>query len=615
MRPAETAYRERCQTCAVEIDRLSVHDRRLTYGRAVLFGAALILGLMAWSDPDHRTLWSLAAGLAAVSFLVVITIHDRVTQQLVRLRLQTTINTQWIARLHRRWTDFPHTQVTVPSEHEAVAQDLDLFGPRSLFHFLCQAHTPLGIRMLRDWLLSPAEPDRVVGRQEAVRVLAADRELREELTLRGRMLADALAGPEAFVRWAEGPHWLDQRRWLTWASRILPAAVVIVTVLTLTNVLSPQIGGLIILVGLLGNGAISVLFTGSLHDVFDQISSKNGELRHYRALFDVTNRLPDSTEDIRRIRHLVADHEIGPQHQLKQLDRIMDAAGLRHASLLSLLYFALQIAVLWDFHVAWFLERWQQRNRSRVRDWFMAIGELEALSSLALVHYDYPEWTFAELSNSESQFVAEQLGHPLLPDDERVANDASAGPPGTVLLVTGSNMSGKSTLLRAIGINALLAQAGSPACARGLRMPTLVVTTSMRITDSLAAGTSFYMAELKRLKQIVDQACGFSPGQGRMLLYLLDEILQGTNSAERHIAVTRVIAHLIEQHAIGAVSTHDLELAGAAELRDACQPVHFRETFETDADGKRQMRFDYRMQPGVATTTNALKLLEIVGLE
>lgn len=235
------------------------------------------------------------------------------------------------------------------------------------------------------------------------------------------------------------------------------------------------------------------------------------------------------------------------------------------------------------------------------------------LTSLAAVAHDNPGWAYPDVAQGCPSFVAQQLGHPLLSDDVRVTNDVEIGPEGTFLLVSGSNMSGKSTLLRSVGVNVLLAQAGAPTCASMCRLPTLEVATSMRIGDSLAEGVSFYMAELKRLKQIVDLADGRRGAETPALLYLLDEILLGTNSAERHIAVMRVIRHLLDAGAIGAVSTHDLELARSPELQAACRAVHFREQI-VDRDGKSEMTFDYRMRPGVATTTNALKLLELVGL-
>ena len=174
-------------------------------------------------------------------------------------------------------------------------------------------------------------------------------------------------------------------------------------------------------------------------------------------------------------------------------------------------------------------------------------------------------------------------------------------------------MSGKSTLLRSIGLNVILAQTGAPVCADECSLPELCVATSMRVRDSLSDGVSFYMAELQRLKEVVDQAAEMSKDANRTLIYLLDEILLGTNSAERHVAVVEVVRHLLDAGAIGAISTHDLELGNSEQLSDACDPVHFRERIE-EVDGESQMTFDYQMRDGVATTTNALKLLEMVGL-
>ena len=213
----------------------------------------------------------------------------------------------------------------------------------------------------------------------------------------------------------------------------------------------------------------------------------------------------------------------------------------------------------------------------------------------------------------EPQVAARDLGHPLLPPSRRVGNDVTVGPAGAFLLVTGSNMSGKSTLLRALGVNVVLAQAGGPACAAALRLPPLRLATSILVEDSLAGGISFFLAELLRIKQVVT-AAGEAGREGAVLLYLLDEVLRGTNSVERRIAVRRVLRHLLARGALGAVSTHDLELAAGAGLAQAARAVHFRETLTPGPDGPR-MSFDYRLRPGPATTTNALELLRQVGLD
>jgi DNA mismatch repair ATPase MutS len=271
-----------------------------------------------------------------------------------------------------------------------------------------------------------------------------------------------------------------------------------------------------------------------------------------------------------------------------------------------MLYLPLQAIFAWDVNALARLEAWQEVAGAHVRDWLTVIGETEATAALATLAYDHREWTFPAISPETTTLLASNLGHPLLPETARVTNDVEVGPAGRFLLVTGSNMSGKSTLLRAIGVNVVLAGAGGPACATAMTMPPLRLWTSVKVEDSLERGVSFFMAELQRLKAVVDAANATDP-EGSTLLFLLDEILQGTNTAERQIAARRVIRHLVDAGAIGAVSTHDLTLADGPELTSIARAVHLRDTVTPDG-----MEFDYKLRPGIATSTNALRLMEIV---
>jgi DNA mismatch repair ATPase MutS len=275
----------------------------------------------------------------------------------------------------------------------------------------------------------------------------------------------------------------------------------------------------------------------------------------------------------------------------------------------ALLHLPIQCLTMWDFHIFFALDRWRRRSGRHVRGWVAALGSVDALAVLARVRADNPDWARPAIDSSAEALHAEGLGHPLLPADHRVSNDVAVGPRGRVLLITGSNMSGKSTLLRAVGLNAVLAQAGSPVCAASLAMPPCDVQTSIRVQDSLELGLSYFMAALARLKQIVD-AAERGPGPGRTLLYLLDEVLQGTNSVERGLAVRAVVRHLLEAGAIGAMTTHDLALAGEEPLASAAALAHFTEQVHPDGT----MTFDYRLRPGLATSTNALRLMQLIGI-
>jgi DNA mismatch repair ATPase MutS len=246
-----------------------------------------------------------------------------------------------------------------------------------------------------------------------------------------------------------------------------------------------------------------------------------------------------------------------------------------------------------------------------------AAGELDALSAFAHVRQDNPNWCFPVHPAGDGapiELRAAALGHPLIPDDRRVANDVVVGPPGTVLLITGSNMSGKSTLLRAIGLNTVLAQAGAPACAAQMSMPAADLEASLRVQDSLEHGLSYFMAALARLKGILERARRGKDADhqhdGRVVLYLLDEILQGTNTAERAVAVRGVARHLLDAGAIGVMTTHDLGLAGEPPLDTAARLVHFTEILDEHG----HMTFDYRLRPGLATSRNALRLMQLIGM-
>jgi DNA mismatch repair ATPase MutS len=354
---------------------------------------------------------------------------------------------------------------------------------------------------------------------------------------------------------------------------------------------------------------------GQLHAQYKRAFAREAIFAHYPALFRVLAEADFDAPLLRRLRAaLVAgDGGRGAAHvELARLVRLMEFSEVRRSALT---YLPVQAFTLWDFHLIAALERWQRRAGRHAREWIDAAAEIEALAALATLAHDQPDWAWPAFTaaGDTPQLTARDLGHPLLRDSARVGNDVEVGPPGSFLLVTGSNMSGKSTLLRSLGLNAVLAQAGAPVCAASLRMPPLEVRTSIRIEDSIASGVSLFMAELLQMKRIVEAARALERDPERTLLFLLDEILHGTNTAERRIAAKRIILHLLAHGAIGAVTTHDLTLAEDPALGAAAVPVHFTERVNP-ADADAPMSFDYRLRHGLATSTNALRLMELVGL-
>jgi len=347
-----------------------------------------------------------------------------------------------------------------------------------------------------------------------------------------------------------------------------------------------------------------------LTPVFRLVSSGDVGLRRYGPAFESAATNTFASPLLNSL-----SRKLAPAHKaMRKLDNILTCAEARHSDLL---HGTIQTFLLWDHHVLYALEKWQRGAGPFVDLWVSALGQLEALAALAALSHSQPGWVFPELIEADKTPIveAEKIGHPLLTTEQCVENDVTIGPPGSFLFVTGSNMSGKSTLLRSVGVNAVLAQAGGPVYATKMRLPRVSVFTSMRVSDSLDLGISQYMAQLSRLKMIVDGArTSFEDKDLPQALFLLDEILQGTNSTERLIAVRRIVRRLLDYSAIGAVTSHELTVPDVPELSSTANIVHFKETAEQTSDGV-TLSFDYRMRPGLSTSTNALKLMEMVGLE
>jgi hypothetical protein len=361
------------------------------------------------------------------------------------------------------------------------------------------------------------------------------------------------------------------------------------------------------LIGIAAGVIVTATIGRTVDNLIDGVAERQTVFATYAALFKLLGDQQLAALALQQLQRDLSAEGVRAGQQMARLGRLMALADLRGW----MFFYPIQLATLWNVHVLWLLELWQRAAGARARTWLAALGDFEALAALATLAHDNPSWIFPELVGEPApRLSARGLGHPLLAPDACVGNDVALGPPGTFLLVTGSNMSGKSTLLRAIGMNIVLAQAGGPVCAAALRVPPLALASSMRVQDSLEQGISYFMAELQRLKEVVDTA-----GQAgeRTPLFLLDEILHGTNTTERQIAARRIILHLLSLGATGVVSTHDLALADAPELAVISQPVHFTEQFTRGADGL-SMTFDYQLRPGIATSTNALKLMEMIGL-
>lgn len=601
-------YRERSERFGQAREGCARRSRRAAHARMAAFlGIAVPLVVVPFGRDTPTALLGIAS-LFLIVFVALVVYDNGLKRRLNRYDELVKINDEGRSRLARDWEALPIPDDSYSEPDHPFAADLDLFGHASLVSLLGTVATPLGRDVLRRWLLEPADRGTIIERQEAVAELAPFIDTREEVTATGRTMpgagADALEG---FLTWAEGDPWLRPRPHLTWAARLLPLAPPILIALNVAGVVSYQAWATALI--------LNIVFTFTagtgVHRTFDRAFARESAFQGYARLLALLAQSTFASPSLQRIQSQLARENRDAPRQMKKLHRLLALAEVRY----SMTYMPIQAFTLWDFHVLWRLECWQLTSGRHARRWLEALAEFDALAALAGLCYENPDWAFPEIAETEAPMLeATELGHPLLSDGVRVVNDVQVGPPGSFLFVTGSNMSGKSTLLRAIGTNTVLARAGAPVCAKSMRLPPLILETSMRVHDSLEQGLSHFMAELTRLKAVVEAARRVRRDGRGTLLFLLDDVLQGTNTAERRIAARKIIGHLLAEGAIGGVTSHDLALADTDELSAACDPVHFSEQIQ-ESPGGPAISFDYRLRPGVATSKNALKLLQIVGLD
>ena len=601
---ATEPYRVRLATATQLFTQVDQRWHRVANLRLVAFVGAVAAA--AWAIWGRAPLgWPLAAVLL-LAFIGLAAYHARLGRERARHATMQAVQRDAIARIERRWADLPTPwQPHVPSDHP-YAFDLDIVGRASLLQLLNTTATRMGRERLADWLLSASPLPDARSRQGAVAELAPQLDLRQDLELRGRAAANDEADPAPFLAWAEGSDSLSRQAWLRAYAWLGPVALVLLAAASYLGLTPYPLWAIPFLLNLL----VGATAGRNAYHTISAVAADHRAIAAYAGQLELLTDTPFTNAHLQQLHATFGAGETGAPAMLRRLGRI---AGMAIPPS-SMLYLPIQALTLWDVHVVFALERWKHQAGPQVRVWLDALGTFEALAALSGLSHDNPAWVFPQLAEADDRLAAGQIGHPLLREDVRVHNDVTLGPPGTFLLVTGSNMSGKSTLLRSIGVNTVLAQAGGAVCAASYSLPPVAIWTSVRVQDSLERGVSFFLAELQRLKLVVDAATQAHTSHGPRVLYLLDEILQGTNTAERSVAARQIIAYLVQQGAIGAVSTHDLALADDPRLEPIAHTVHFTDTVGEGPDAP-PMSFDYQLRPGVATTTNALRLMRLIGLD
>ena len=553
---------------------------------------ALVLGWLAYGR-HLLSPWWLALPVGA--FLGMVFYHSRVLRDRDLAQRSVNFYRNGIARLEDRWTGIGETGARFDDPHHVYAGDLDLFGDGSLFQLVSTARTRIGEDRLAAWLLSPAAVDQIRERHIAVHELRDELDLREDLAVLGEDVGVGVH-PEMLLKWAEEPNQLTAA-WVPFVAPILAGlAVVAAFVWGYWSVATP----FLLLV------VVEGLIAYSLRKPMDAVLEETEQAFHdldllsgVMARFEAHQFKSAPLQNLQR--QLSSQHVRGSQ-AIAKLRSLVDLINSRHNMFLRII----DVPLLYSVQVAYAAERWRHAHGKALRAWLNAIGHIEALLSLASYSYEHPADPFPEFVDGAARFEAEGIGHPLIPAASCVRNDVSITGTDRVLLISGSNMSGKSTLMRSVGLNVVLAMAGAPVRAHRFSLTPLQVGASIRVNDSLREGSSRFYAEIKRLRNIFDYA-----GRTPALLFLLDELLQGTNSRDRRIGAEGVVNALVKRGAIGLVSTHDLSLTEIASSLDGhLHNVHFQDEIEGGA-----MKFNYKLQEGVVTKSNGLELMRIIGLE
>jgi MutS-like protein len=588
-RAAYTARLEARRAASARQQRLHI---RLGNWRLVLALSAAAIAFLAFSR-DLLAWWWLLAPCAVYIGLAIR--HERVLERKRLCDRAAALYQEGLARLDGRWSDSGETGDRFRDESHPYADDLDLFGKGSLFQLLCTARTRAGEETLARWLMASAPVEEARARHQAVDELRTLLDLREDLAVLGETVRAGVHAA-ALAAWGEAPPSRALR-----APRLTAAALCALTIAA--GVVWAVLGVRVFFFVMI---AVEAVFTVRWRRWTAWVVAAVEHPAHDLALLSaVLERLERERFHTPRLAQLRAMLDIRGRPVSRRIQRLNRLIELLDSSD-NVLVRVLGPLLLWKQQVAFAVEEWRRHNGPSVRAWLAAVGEFEALSALAGYAYEHPADPLPEFCATGPWFEGEGLGHPLMPEERFVRNDVRLAESPRVLVVSGSNMSGKSTLLRTVGVNTVLAFAGAPVRARRLRLSPLEVGASIRVLDSLQSGISRFYAEITRLRKIVDLTARPAP-----LLFLLDEFLHGTNSHDRKIGAEAIVRGLVDRGAIGLVTTHDLALAHIADiLAPLGANVHFEDHLEA---GK--MTFDFVLRPGVVTHSNALELMRSVGLE
>ncbi|MGC2111474.1 MAG: mismatch repair protein [Candidatus Korobacteraceae bacterium] len=595
-------YSDRLGAARANLARLDRRHRTIGYAKLIVgFGTLVVAVWLLKYHPVYIAFFLVpAAGFALLAIL-----HERVMRSRRHGSRIIGFYEHGLARLEDRWQGMGTTGEQYLQISHPYARDLDLFGSGSLFELLCTAVTPSGEQTLATWLLAPAAPAEVHARQAAVSELRDGLNFREDLAVAGEDIRSIR--PEALSAWGKAES--------TMRPGILRIAAPALAGLWLASLLAWGLwgwGDFALLVSFVNLGVTylyraraeraAALFFAKGERSAASTGEAAGDLKLVAAVLARIEGQSFSASRLQELQRDLTASGVAPSRAIARLSRLMDYLDSGHNWIVR----AIDPFVFWSMQFSFAIEAWRKRFGPAIGGWLAALGEIETLSSLASYAYENPSDVFPEFVEHAPFFDARAFTHPLLPRKDAVRNDLCLSRELQLIIISGPNMAGKSTFVRAVGVNAVLAQCGAPVRAQRLAMSPLAVSASICVLDSLQGGVSRFYAEITRLKQIADLAHSQTP-----VLFLLDELFSGTNSHDRRIGTESMVRSLVDRGAVGMVTTHDLALTQIADtLGSRAANYHFEDHLDHG-----ELRFDYRLCPGIVQTSNALQLMRSIGLD
>jgi len=608
MKEADPAavFKARSQTFTQEESRFARKVSQVGWLRLFIFlgfGAAAIY--LFYTGQNLPGVVLLLFGYAL--FIYVLNIHTKLQYQRRHNGFLKLINTEEIERLAGNLQRFP-TGDQYKNEKHGYTSDLDVFGANSLFQVLNRAVTGIGKDKLAGWLQQRAAVPDILARQEAITELAPDIDWRQHLQAKALHYKQTVEVPFAFFNWLQAPDFFKERGWLKLITFLLPVLTLLflfyTAYLTISNDLATTTRSSFYPAGVCMalQYVLAAVFHQQRDAYYENSSGMYDVLRSYRDLLQHLEQRPARSKKLKEQQARLAGTGTKASVHIHQLAIIVEYLTARMNVYISLV---LNAVLMWDFYWMYRLEKWKKQVAGNMGEILEVVAEAEALSSLSAFTYANPEYAVPEVSQEPFEIDTIDLGHPLLFSSPRITNNFQMAGTGRTCIITGSNMSGKSTFLRTIGLNLVLAQCGAVVSAQHFRFYPTQIFSAMRTEDNLAESTSSFYAELKRLRMLLDETA-----TGEPVFYLLDEILKGTNSRDRHAGAKALIKQLHERNAAGLVSTHDLEL-GAMEQEHPEYISNY--SFNSTIEGNKII-FDYKLKHGICRSFNASKLMQLMGI-